>query len=230
MRVLWSLQSISLVSLNWRKFVICKWYIKTWTFLFLLSISASLGGIIEQNFCSGDVNSNDPIFKSTNGEGIAGFGEGGGRVSIGPSFHLAQLEMLSLRMWSSVNSSLGMNIVPIYLIIKPCCGWSANSKDHESIKGSSQESFTILRLTSGRKHEREKMKWQFQQYLQHVLKRSSVNSFLTAKLDKCSKNKHDVFPRKVSNAQEKVRGMLKAEFMKWLFRFGIIKLRLQLTH
>ena len=37
------------------------------------------------------------------------------------------------------------------------------------------------------------------------------------------------FSRKVSNAQEKVRGMLKAEFMKWIFRFAIIKLRLQLT-
>ena len=76
-------------------------------------------------------------------------------------------------------------------------------------------------LTSSRKHEREKIKWQ--QYLEHVLKRSSVNSFLTAKFDKCGKNKHDVFPRKASNAQEKVRGMLKAEFMKWLFRFDIIK-------
>ena len=61
-----------------------------------------------------------------------------------------------------------------------------------------------------------------------MLKKSSVrNSFLTAKFDKCGKNKHDVFPGKVSNAQEKVREMLKAEFMKWLFRFGIIKLRLQ---
>jgi len=58
-----------------------------------------------------------------------------------------------------------------------------------------------------------------------------VNSFLTAKFDKCGKNKHDVFPRKVSNAQEKVRGilMLKAQFMKGLFRFGIIKLRLQMS-
>ena len=43
-------------------------------------------------------------------------------------------------------------------------------------------------------------------------KRSSVNAFLTAKFDKCDKNKHDVFSRKVSNAQEKVRGMLKAAF------------------
>ena len=64
----------------------------------------------------------------------------------------------------------------------------------------------------------------------HVIKRSSVNSFLTAKFDKCGKNKYDVFPRKVSNAQENVREMLKAEFMKWLFRFGIIKLRLQLRY
>ena len=63
-----------------------------------------------------------------------------------------------------------------------------------------------------------------------TIKKSSVNSFLTAKLDKCGKNKHDVIPRKVSNAQEKVRGMLKAEFMKWLFHFGIIKLRLQLRY
>ena len=28
----------------------------------------------------------------------------------------------------------------------------------------------------------------------------------------------------------KVRGMLKAEFMKWIFRFAIIKLRLQLRY
>ena len=55
-----------------------------------------------------------------------------------------------------------------------------------------------------------------------MLKRKSVNSFLIAKFDKCGKDKHDVFPRKVSNTQEKVRGMLKAEFMKWLFPFGII--------
>ena len=81
----------------------------------------------------------------------------------------------------------------------------------------------ILRLTSGRKYEREKIIWQwFQQYLEHVLKMSSVNSFLTAKFDKC------FFSRKVSNAQKKVWGKLKAEFMKWLFRFGIIKLRPQL--
>ena len=39
-----------------------------------------------------------------------------------------------------------------------------------------------------------------------------MNSFLIAKFDKCGKNKHDVFPRKVSNAQENVRGMLKAEY------------------
>ena len=50
--------------------------------------------------------------------------------------------------------------------------------------------------------------------LKHVLKRSSVNSFLTVKFDKCSKNKHNAISRKLSNAQEKVRGMLKAEFMK----------------
>ena len=47
-----------------------------------------------------------------------------------------------------------------------------------------------------------------------MLKRSSENSIRTAKFDKCGKNKHDVFPRKVFNAQEKVRGILKAEFMK----------------
>ena len=58
-----------------------------------------------------------------------------------------------------------------------------------------------------------------------------MNSIVTAKLfDKCGKNKHDVFSRKVSNAQEKVRGMLKAEFIKWIFRFAIIKLRLQLRY
>ena len=44
------------------------------------------------------------------------------------------------------------------------------------------------------------------------------------------KNKHNVFPRKVSKAQDKVRGMLKAEFMKWIFRLAIIKLRLPLRY
>ena len=63
-----------------------------------------------------------------------------------------------------------------------------------------------------------------------MLKRSFVNSIVTAKFDKCGKNKHDVFSRKVSKAEEKVRGMLKAEFMKWIFRFAIIKLRLQLRY
>ena len=63
-----------------------------------------------------------------------------------------------------------------------------------------------------------------------MLKRSSVNTIVTAKFDKCGKNKHGVFSRKVSNAQEKVRRMLKAEFMKWIFRFAIIKLRLQLRY
>ena len=57
-----------------------------------------------------------------------------------------------------------------------------------------------------------------------------MNSFLTAKYDKFGKNKHDVFPRKVSNAQEKVRGMPKAELVKWLFRLGIIKLMLELRY
>ena len=63
-----------------------------------------------------------------------------------------------------------------------------------------------------------------------MLKRSSVNSFLIAKFDRCGKNKHDVLPRKVSITQEKVRGMLKAEFIKWLFPFSNIKLRLQLRY
>ena len=54
-----------------------------------------------------------------------------------------------------------------------------------------------------------------------------MNSIVTAKFDKCGKNKHDVFSRKVSNAQEKVREMLKAEFMKWIFPFAIVKLRFQ---
>ena len=57
-----------------------------------------------------------------------------------------------------------------------------------------------------------------------------MNSIVTAKFDKCGKNKHDVFSRKVSNADEKVRGMLKVEFIKWIFRFAIIKLRLQLRY
>ena len=57
-----------------------------------------------------------------------------------------------------------------------------------------------------------------------------MNSFVTAKFDKCGKNKYDVFSKKVSNAQEKFRGMLEAEFMKWIFRFAIIKLRLQLRY
>ena len=60
--------------------------------------------------------------------------------------------------------------------------------------------------------------------LEHVLKRSSVNSIVAAKFDKCGKNKHDVFSSKVSNAQED------AEFMKWIFVFAIIKLRLQLRY
>ena len=59
---------------------------------------------------------------------------------------------------------------------------------------------------------------------EHVLKRSSVNSFVTVKFDKRGKNKHDATSRKLSNAHEKVRGMIKAGFMKWLFRFSIIKL------
>ena len=50
-----------------------------------------------------------------------------------------------------------------------------------------------------------------------------MNSFLTAKFDKYGKNKHDVFSRKVSNAQEKVRGMLKAEFIKWLLCTSLVE-------
>ena len=44
------------------------------------------------------------------------------------------------------------------------------------------------------------------------------------------KLKLKITSRKVSNAQEKVRGMLRAEFMKWIFRFTIIKLRFQLRY
>ena len=55
-----------------------------------------------------------------------------------------------------------------------------------------------------------------------MLKRSSVNSFLTVKSDKCGKNKHEAISRKLSKAQEKIQGMLKVEFMKCFFRFSII--------
>ena len=41
-------------------------------------------------------------------------------------------------------------------------------------------------------------------YLEHVLKRSSVNSFLTFKVDKCGKNKLDAMSRKLSEAQANV--------------------------
>ena len=44
-----------------------------------------------------------------------------------------------------------------------------------------------------------------------------------------AKKKHDAISTKLSKAQlqlENVRGILKAEFMKWLFRFSIIKLEL----
>ena len=51
-----------------------------------------------------------------------------------------------------------------------------------------------------------------------------MNSIVTAKFDKCGKNKHDVFSRKVSNAQEKVRGMLKAEFMNGFFVSPLLNL------
>ena len=49
-----------------------------------------------------------------------------------------------------------------------------------------------------------------------------MNSFLIVKVDKCGKNKHDAISRKLSKAQEKVWGMLKAEFMKWLFRSALL--------
>ena len=41
-----------------------------------------------------------------------------------------------------------------------------------------------------------------------------MDSIVTAKFDKCGKKQTRFFSRKVSNVQEKVRGMLKAEFMK----------------
>ena len=63
-----------------------------------------------------------------------------------------------------------------------------------------------------------------------MLKRSSVNSFLTIKVDKCGKNKHDAGARKLSKVHEKVREMLKAEFMKRLFAFSIIKPSFQLRY
>ena len=63
-----------------------------------------------------------------------------------------------------------------------------------------------------------------------MLKRSSLNSFLTIKVDKCGKNKHNAGDRKLSKVQEKVRGMLEAELIKWLFGFSIIKLSFQLRY
>ena len=36
----------------------------------------------------------------------------------------------------------------------------------------------------------------------------------SVKFDQCGENKHDAISRKLSNAQEKVRGMLKAKFTK----------------
>ena len=65
---------------------------------------------------------------------------------------------------------------------------------------------------------------------EHVLKTSSVNSFLTVKVDKCGQNKHNAISRKLSKAQQKVWGMLKAELIKWLFCSCIIKLRFQLRY
>ena len=46
------------------------------------------------------------------------------------------------------------------------------------------------------------------------------------KFDKCGKTKfkHDTIFRKLSNAQEKVRGMLKAEVIKWLFVSALLRL------
>ena len=43
----------------------------------------------------------------------------------------------------------------------------------------------------------------------------------------CKQRKHDTISRKLSQAQEKVREMLKAEFMKWLFRFSILRFQLR---
>ena len=39
---------------------------------------------------------------------------------------------------------------------------------------------------------------------------------------KCGKNKHDAISWKLSKAQEKVWGMLKAVFMTWLFRSALL--------
>ena len=38
--------------------------------------------------------------------------------------------------------------------------------------------------------------------LEHVLKRSAVNSYHAVKFDKCGKNKHDAASKKLSTAQE----------------------------
>lgn len=75
-------------------------------------------------------------------------GGGGGEVEresrvcnwpISPPHPIRNVIKYSLRVWSSVNGSLVMNIVPSYLILTPWCGWSANSKDQASIERSSQE-------------------------------------------------------------------------------------------
>ena len=55
---------------------------------------------------------------------------------------------------------------------------------------------------------------------------------MTVKVDKCYKNKYDAISRKLSKAQENVRGILKAEFMKLIFHVSInyFKLWFQLRY
>ena len=57
-----------------------------------------------------------------------------------------------------------------------------------------------------------------------------MNSFLTVKVDKCGESKHDTISRKLFKAQQKVRGMLDAEFMKWLFVSALLSFRFQLRY
>ena len=68
------------------------------------------------------------------------------------------------------------------------------SGDREIIHALKLHFTVILRPTSGRKHQRGKIKWkEFQQYREHVLKRSFVNSIVTAKFDKCGKKTNTMF-------------------------------------
>ena len=48
-----------------------------------------------------------------------------------------------------------------------------------------------------------------QKYLEHMLKRGSVNSLRTAKYDKCGKNKHNVFLEKYPMHKKKFEECLK---------------------